>query len=338
MIRKKLLITITLILSLIILNTGTIHAEGKIKVAVTAPSLTSVIQLLGGDNIEVVSLVPPGADPHHYEPPHAELLNTLRDADIIVMTGPSHLVIESRIEELVSSRAVNAVLVYYENYTDLGLQLLVNPRTDNLNPHGYVFSYSGLEIIAKAIVDALKEVDPLNSLYYDEKLEDFLNLLHTMKSSASALNIGKRRVALISPIMQYVAKDLNLSIAYILMPEPELEVTESDILHLIDLYQQGDYEVVIITDMEAIENTKILTLLTDYNVRYVTIPLSKLKETPYLIPLAVAMSLASEYYEPTATAQQSNFKDVLTYSSLVANAVLIVLVIMFINKVRRCET
>jgi zinc transport system substrate-binding protein len=42
--------------------------EGKITVAVSLQPYATLVKMIGGPNVNVVTLLPPGADPHNFEP------------------------------------------------------------------------------------------------------------------------------------------------------------------------------------------------------------------------------------------------------------------------------
>lgn len=64
---------------------GTAHAEPLAVVATTA-DLQSLAAAVGGDEVRVTTLVPPGADPEAFEPRPSHL-GALRQADLVVRVG-----------------------------------------------------------------------------------------------------------------------------------------------------------------------------------------------------------------------------------------------------------
>jgi len=295
---------VALLLLITTIYTPLYASSESVVVAVTAPYLESVVRAIGGERVEVLSLVPLGVDPHHYEPPLSVLLDLVRRARLVVMTGPSHLPIEERLEELVSGGYLALRLVNYRDYLSAGLQLLRNPLTKELNPHGYTFTLSGLKVIARAVYDALSEVDPGGSGYYEENFRRYLQYLDSL---ARALNktsemLRGTRVALLTPVLQYVVAELGLELGYMVLPEHGLQVEAPRALDAADSYRKL-YDVLLISDLELAEYGNLISQLESRGVVVVVIPLSKLvNSSPELVPLTTLINLAS--YRSSAEASQ----------------------------------
>lgn len=65
---------------------GPTQSELPMKVVVTLSLFEDFVREIGGDNVEVSSLLPAGADPHTYEP-SADDLATVADADFVFLNG-----------------------------------------------------------------------------------------------------------------------------------------------------------------------------------------------------------------------------------------------------------
>lgn len=61
-------------------------ARADLKVAVLHPLLGDLSRQVGGDAVEVIDLLGPGGDPHHFEPP-VDLLRQITDADLFLVSG-----------------------------------------------------------------------------------------------------------------------------------------------------------------------------------------------------------------------------------------------------------
>ncbi len=61
-------------------------AGGKLKVYTTVFPLYDFARNVGGDRVEVANLMPPGADPHHWEPTPGDLVKVQR-SDVFVYCG-----------------------------------------------------------------------------------------------------------------------------------------------------------------------------------------------------------------------------------------------------------
>ena len=266
--------------------------SGRVVVAVTSASLKYVASFIGGDEVVVYSLVPAGVDPHHFEPSTSFLVNSLSNATVVLMTGPSHLIIEARISELVRDGVVRARIVDYRDYLRHGLKLRVNPGTGRVNPHGYLMSYSGLVAAAAAVAEVLAEVDPNHGSYYNSRLQEFKKLITMENRSVRGLVPQGMRVILFTPILQYVAHDLGLKCTGVVLNEPGTELSEGALKALVSEYGRGAYDVVLITDTMAVRYPKVLELLKLNRIPYIIVPTSKLSSTPNLVPAVLAAQLS----------------------------------------------
>lgn len=279
--------------------------QGPVIVAVTIPSLAEVVEYVGGNYVEVEELVPPGADPHTYDPPLSELLDKLSRAVLVVMTGPSHLVIEKKIRELKEQGMISAKIVDYTDYVAEGMTLLNNPVTGKPNPHGYFFSYTGLEAIARAVADALAEERPELSNYFQKRAEEFIDILSNDRSVVQRMSSSAPRVGLLTPILQYAAADAGIGVGAVMLPELGVEASQQQINDFISKWREGLYDVVVTTDMEASRLGKVVEALKAEGVPVVVLPLSTLEPSPHLVPLALVTAAGSvgrpEASSPTST-------------------------------------
>lgn len=270
-------------------------SSGEVVVAITHPSLKSVVTAIGGARVRVIVLVPPGVDAHHYEPPTSELLALLRDADVVVMTGPSHLPVEHRVEELHKTGLYRWILIDYEEYVDEGLELLVNPATGRENPHEYVLSITGLRIVATSVYRALSSLDPGGAGYYESRLRSYLEHLEKLEKvvKTTARSPGVARVGLFTPILQYAASDTGLLVTYVVLAEHEAPLEARDVAKAAENYGK-QYDVLVVSDEELAKYRQAVEELLRRGVKVVAVPLSTLAyETPELVPLVIATGLGT---------------------------------------------
>ncbi|MEB3851680.1 MAG: zinc ABC transporter substrate-binding protein, partial [Desulfurococcales archaeon] len=164
----------------------------RLRVAVTAPVLAPLVESLGGGGVEVDSIIPPGADPHTYEPP-ARLAGALDGYDVIVMSGPHHLRVEEVILEWRRQGLLrHPIIVYYGNYTGCGLRPLEYGGSQN--PHGYWWGPRSLAAVARCVGEALAEADPARAGYYTSRAS-----LYAAMAESLAGRLEGIRVAAYSP-------------------------------------------------------------------------------------------------------------------------------------------
>jgi len=111
-------------------TTGT--GSGKeVMVAVTLPPQAEMVKEIGGDRVDVIVVMPPGSDPHTFEPGPA-LVAKAAGADIYLTLGTGLLPLE---DVLVSRlKAMNPDLVVVDSAK--GLPYLLNPEETSGNWNG----------------------------------------------------------------------------------------------------------------------------------------------------------------------------------------------------------
>ncbi len=266
---------------------------GSIRVVVTSPSLLWVVKEVGGDLVSVMNIIPPGTDPHTYEPPPSQLISMLKNADVVFITGPTHLPVELRIRELAREGAIKAIIIDYEDYVRHGLRILPNPKTGLPNPHGYLFSLTGLCAVAKTVSEVLSSIDPAHATYFrvraDTLVQDLMSELSTLRKTVPHdLHIG-----LAGPPLQYVAEELGLNVTFMLLPDVESEPSENDIAALINAVKTREIDAFLISDMVAAKNPKTLTLVRGLGIPVIVVPVAKFSDTPQAISPTLSGELRS---------------------------------------------
>ncbi|MCL7396155.1 MAG: metal ABC transporter substrate-binding protein [Thaumarchaeota archaeon] len=311
--------------------------EEKILVAAVVTQLASVVREVGGEKIEVETILPPYADPHHYEPSMDSLLNTLSKAKLVVTTGSHHLAVEEKIYQVINEGLVKVRVIGLPDYERKGLTLLINPKTGDVNIHEYYYSIKNLKAIASAITEELIKVDSTNKQYYAERLNNYLSRLNKIEETISLLsknNVYNVRVITYTPLMQYVIEDLGLKLVDVVVSEVDVEPSEKDFSNMLTRLINREADYILFSDIEAIENPKLLDLLSRQGVRYYIIPLSSLAETPELASLSTAILVSSSSTSYNVEVESPMF-DIPLVLSILANVVLLSIIILLIIKVRR---
>lgn len=332
----KRLVRTSILLLMISLGVLTIHPvyAGRISIAVTMPQLKPVVQEIGGERISVECIIPAGADPHSYEPSEQLLMKILSNASLIVMSGPTHLLIEKKIWELHDRGVLGIPVIDYRDYVTEGLKILKNMKTETPNPHGYMFSLTGLEAIAKAIAKKLIKIDPENREYYERNLERYLSKLSSIRNEIRGLGIQGARVILLGPPMQYVAEDLNLRIIDWILPELSIEVTERDVSRIEEEIRSGKADLVFVSDLELSRQGKFLSLLKERKIPYVVVPVLSLSNEPHMISLFAATSLKYRSGLMIGGSREGDLWRSMLIPSITANVILAFLLVLLLLKVR----
>jgi len=331
----KNMLLAALLLALIATLAVHAHAQAgnRVPVLVTAPPLKTVVEAVGGDRVEVKSILPAGADPHSYEPTAQELLSLVSNASLIVMTGPHHFPVEERLGELAEEGLLRVPIIDYRDYLDYGLSILRIPDTDIPNPHGYIYSITGLKAIAKACAAELSRIDPKNSDYYEKRLRSYLEKLSSLEERIRRIGVEGMRVVLGGPALQYLAEDLGLRVEGMILKAHGAEPSPEDVMNAVKAVRDERVELVMLSDLELKDNPELARMLRENGVRYVVIPLLEVSDQPELAPLLAAALLKSNVQDYGGSA--TSVLELMAFPSLLANLILLLFLVLLVMKVRR---
>ena len=159
------------IFALIIFTSMSI-ASAKIKVVSTFSILGDMVQNIGGNNIELTTLVGANGDGHVYEPTPADA-KSVAAADVVFVNG---LGFEGWIDRLVKASGYKGkVIIATEGIKELKFE-------GELDPHAWQDLSNG-RIYIKNIKNALINVDPKNSNLYKKNFIAYDKILKSMDKS-----------------------------------------------------------------------------------------------------------------------------------------------------------
>lgn len=196
-----IVVTVTAILSSVFaINTTIIHATNntaseinntiasinenkvsKVKVVASFYPIYDFVQKIGGDRVEVSSIVPPGVEPHDWEPTIQQILKA-ESSDMIVYNGAGF---EKWIEEIDAKFKIDTSegLELFEGSSEGGdHQTSASMHTalnENADPHIWLDPILAKYQIEK-IRDGLIKIDPANTNYYNGNAKKFIAELDSL--------------------------------------------------------------------------------------------------------------------------------------------------------------
>jgi zinc transport system substrate-binding protein len=151
--------------SLISSNTN----ESRIKVVASFYPVYEFVKEIGGNKVDVTSLVPIGVEPHDFEPTIQQIQNA-QTADLVVYNGAG---LEKWIDKINAKFKVEA---------SQGLNLLMSNDTGNSGTYDLHVWLDPIlaEMEVKNIRDALVKIDPANTQYYKANADRFIGKLNDL--------------------------------------------------------------------------------------------------------------------------------------------------------------
>lgn len=175
---KKIFI-FTVVLSLLLSACATetnSNSSGKLNVVTTTGMIGDIVKNVGGDYVEVISLMGPGVDPHLYKASEGDVTR-LQSANLIFYNG---LHLEAQMGEVIEK--MNEFGVRTVAVTDLIDRSLLNASPtypDQFDPHVW-FDVSMWMKAVEQVRETLVEIDPTHRSEYEANAEAYLNQLEEL--------------------------------------------------------------------------------------------------------------------------------------------------------------
>jgi len=242
-----------MIIILILFTIPHARAEKPLIVASISP-LAEIVKEAFGNSVDVVHIVPPGADPHQYQltPDQIELI---KRADIVV-TANGHLPVEQKMKELQEEKVLTAKVLFAEDYAKYGFHFLPERWYNNKNnPHGvWLDPYNALAI-ARATGDALIAKYPASRETYEKEYMRFEAKVLGIVKSYRAL-VEKNATAIVElPSQQYAIEWLGIRVVSSIKPEEEIPAKSVD--ELLEITKTVDFIAYSTQSPEALKNAAL---------------------------------------------------------------------------------
>lgn len=187
------------------------EASGKVKVSVTFNALAEFTEAVGGDKVEVSTIIPDGTEPHDFEPKAQDLVG-LSSAQVFVYNG---LGMEVWAEDTLA--AVNNKELISVDASE-GITPIDNAKSAESSEHGQYdphiwLSLKCAETEAANIKDALVKADPANKDYYEKNCEDYTAKLESLYNDYTDKFTGTTQKTFVTghAAFAYLCRDFGLT-------------------------------------------------------------------------------------------------------------------------------
>jgi ABC-type Zn uptake system ZnuABC Zn-binding protein ZnuA len=224
--------------------------SGQVKVTATLGLFADLVHQVGGDRVQVSTLIPNSSDPHTYEPPPSQITK-LGQANLLVMNG---LDLEASLEGVIRENASSSATV---------LELAAGLATLEDNPHLWLDVQNGMTYVER-IRDALVSIDPAGADVYRANADSYLAELRTLDEEVAAavesIPPENRKLVTFHDAYPYLAQGYGLEIVASVVEGPGQEPSAQDVA---DLTQAIEDEGVPAVFTEPQFSERILELAAD---------------------------------------------------------------------------
>lgn len=199
-------------------------SAAKLTVAVSLQPYSSVVHEIGGEQVDVVTMLPPGADPHTYEPKPASLKEFAK-ATVYFSDGsgmdaawlPRFKGVNKDINVISLSKGI-AWMEEDEHHHHGGQEHGVHDAAaehddDELDPHLWT-SPVQMVLIAKNVLEALVQLDAANAELYRARAKNLMDRLTKLNEElvkvVSTMPANGRTFIVFHPAYGYFARDYGM--------------------------------------------------------------------------------------------------------------------------------
>ncbi len=241
-------------------------AEGSpgLNVVVTFSNLKYDVDLLACPSDRVVSLVPPGVDPHDYEL-RPDDIDVLKGADIIISTA--HAPFERLIRDKVASGEIKAELV---EIPKLGLKILTNPATKQPNYHMPIYDPDNYLTFMERLSEIMAGENPECASQYRKRYEQVRERILKIKREAPRLNLS---AVATSPAAQYAVEWAGVRVRYLLLKERGVPATPPELAEIRRRALSGEIGVmVLVGKAQTPLNRKAVEMAEEMGIPWISVP------------------------------------------------------------------
>ncbi|MDQ0272040.1 metal ABC transporter solute-binding protein, Zn/Mn family [Cytobacillus purgationiresistens] len=221
------------------------NGDGKLKVTTTIAQIADGVKNIGGDKVEVQSLMGPGTDPHLYKATQSDI-SKLQGAEIIFYNG---LNLEGKLHDILEKMNEQKP-VYAIAETIKEDELLDDVENNNaIDPHVW-FDIDLWHQALETVKEGLIEADPDNGAYYEENAKQYFNKLNELKAYATEelTQIPEEQRVLVTAhdAFGYFGAAYNLEVMGLQGLSTDAEFGLGDVKHLVDTLATREIKAVFV--------------------------------------------------------------------------------------------
>ncbi|TYS55714.1 manganese transporter [Sutcliffiella horikoshii] len=242
----KLLLVGALGLGLTACSSGANSDEKEtIQVTTTIAQIADIVENIGGDKVEVESLMGPGIDPHLYQASQGDL-SKLNDADIIFYNG---LRLEGRMGEILNKMTEEKPTIAVAESVPTEMLLVAEGEADKMDPHVW-FDISLWLYAVEEVKDSLIEQDEENADYYEENAAAYIEELEELdayaKEQIATIPQESRVLVTAHDAFKYFGEAYDMEVTGLQGLSTDAEFGLNDVRSIVDLLVERNIKAVFV--------------------------------------------------------------------------------------------
>lgn len=224
--------------------------KGTIEVVASVNQWGTVAKALGGDNVNVTSIInSTNVDAHDYEPTTSDIAK-LQKAQVVIVNGAGYDAWAVKAAQTANATIVNAAEIGGVN--------------DGENPHVWFFA-DVRKAVAQAITEAYEQADAAKKSDFDKMNDQWTAEENNVESKIAEVKQKSDGLAYAATesVASYLAEDMGLADAtpsgYARATANESEPTPTDIKQFTDALKAGEIKLLVVNTQEESELTGKIT-------------------------------------------------------------------------------
>lgn len=233
--------------------------EEPINIVATTTMITDLVNNIGGDHVQVTSLMGPGVDPHTYKPSASDVY-TLDEADMIVYNG---LHLEAQFIEMFeqfSKRGVPSTVIA-EGIPENQYLKVGGEDSSEFDPHIW-FSVNNWIDASRYVADQLKLHDPKHAADYEENVQTYIaqlaSLSEYIKDRIEEVPEESRYLVTAHDAFQYFGREFNFEVVGLQGVNTQTEAGTGDISGLAEFIAEQKIGAVFVESSVSSRNIEAL--------------------------------------------------------------------------------
>ena len=215
--------------------------SGKITIITTLFPLFDMARDIGGSDVQVTLMLPPGVEAHAFEPTPSDIVK-INTADIFVYTG--------KFMEDILKGVTNKNLIIVDSSAGIS----INEQTgDQIDPHIWL-DFDNAKMMAENIEQALAKKSPNNIDYYALQLQNYSSELDSLDNQYKTELTNCKTNQIIYGghyAFGYLARRYDLKYSALQGVSPDAEPTAQDLVRLVEEIKISDIKYIFYEELAS---------------------------------------------------------------------------------------
>jgi ABC-type Zn uptake system ZnuABC Zn-binding protein ZnuA len=249
-------------------------SSGSVRVVTTTTVFADMVASVGGDLVEVTSLVPKNGDVHTFEPKPADI-RAVAQADLLVMNG---LGLDNWLEKTIANASEEGTPLVKLGVDLPSVQLLPGEEPGTQNPHLWL-NVKYAELYVDRIVAGLQAADHAHSEQYQRQGAAYRDRLEELdrwvRDRVASIPEPNRKIVTFHDAFPYYAREYGITIVGVAVQAPGQDPSAGDTAALVEairaagvkaIFSEAQFPAKLVEQLADETGTKVVADLYDDSI------------------------------------------------------------------------